>query len=168
MEKLSNYVMNNLDKYNKIIIHYGEYILNNENVIFNKRISKEKFSELLSKFSSNKYKVYNRLLYNYNNKFAYIHEKKAFIKNNNTNYDLGYKNLLVEIFKEETLNYSEFSCKSDYHSIRDFELTRIEVDKNIFLNFVHEKDFYTFSIELNIDHNVDNSLTKFNRLLKMM
>jgi hypothetical protein len=168
MEKLSNYVMNNLDKYNKIIIHYGEYILNNENVIFNKRISKEKFSELLSKFSSNKYKVYNRLLYNYNNKFAYIHEKKAFIKNNNTNYDLGYKNLLVEIFKEETLNYSEFSCKSDYHSIRDFELTRIEVDENIFLNFVHEKDFYTLSIELNIDHNVDNSLTKFNRLLKMM
>ena len=167
MNKLSLYLQDNINHYNRCLIHYGEYILNHNDIIFNKKISKEKFDFLLNKFIGTKYDSSEVLIYNYKNVFLDVIKNKAYHKKKNKNFSVELKNIHVEIFNKEEINVINFSCKKDYNII-NHNLTRIEVSPEIYLNFVNESNFYTFTIEIIVDHNIDNTILKLNKLLKML
>ena len=59
MDQLGDYLLSNVNSYNRCIINLGGYILKSEDIIFNKKLTKEKYDSLLSKFVQNKYKMHN-------------------------------------------------------------------------------------------------------------
>ena len=70
ISKLSlEYKKNNI---NKLEIYIGNYSINNNSIIFNKNIDKEKYDLLFSKFINYKSFIYNQTIYNYNNNYLYI------------------------------------------------------------------------------------------------
>lgn len=168
MEKLNLFLTQNIYNINKCLIHYGEYYLNNKDIIFNKKISKEKFDALLSKFVTNKYSVKNKIIYNYKNYFYDLNSNEAFKKVNNSNFKSDYNNLLIETFNKQDINYTLFSCKKEYDNIYEYELTQILLSPELKLNFVYEKNFYTFTIEVDVDANIDNTIKKLNKLLTII
>tara|TARA_Y100001970_G_scaffold218550_1_gene268031 strand:+ start:139 stop:648 length:510 start_codon:yes stop_codon:yes gene_type:complete len=169
MEKLNKELTDNISSINKCIIHYGDYLLNShEDIIFDKKLSKQRFDSLLSKFVTSDYSVNRKKVYNYKNYFYDITSKYAFKKTNFSNFDTDYKNLLIEIYNEVDIGYANFSCKRDYHNIYEYELTRIKLCPEINLNFIQESNYYTFSIEINVDHNIDNTIIKLNKILNML
>ena len=107
MEKLNLFLTQNIYNINKCLIHYGEYNLNNKDIIFNKKISKERFDSLLSKFVTNKYSVKNKIVYNNKNYFNDVNKNEAYKKINNSNFKSDYNNLLIETFinKKLTIHY---------------------------------------------------------------
>ena len=86
MEKLNKFLTQNIYNINKCLIHYGDYYYNDKEVIFNKKISKEKFDNLISKFVSNKYSVKKMLVYNYKNYFYDVNSNIAYRKLNCNNF----------------------------------------------------------------------------------
>jgi hypothetical protein len=168
MEKLNKHLIDNISNINKCIIHYGDYLLNNEDIIFDKKLSKQRFDSLLAKFVTSDYSVHNKKIYNYKNYFYDMKSKYAYKKINFSNFNTDYKNLLIEIYNEVDIGYSNFSCKRDYHNIYEYEKTCIQLCPEINLNFLQESNYYTFSIEINVDHNIDNTIIKLNKILKML
>lgn len=168
MDKLNNFLINNIYNINKCLIHYGEYYLNDNELIFNKKISKERFDALISKFVTNKYSVKKKIVYNYKNYFFDIDINKAYKKINCNNFKSNYTNLLIETFNKQDINYTQFSCKKDYDNIYDYELTQISICPELNLNFIQEKNFYTFTIEIDVDANIDNTIKKINKLLTII
>lgn len=168
MEELNKFLTNNIYNINKCLIHYGEYYLNDKEIIFNKKISKEKFDSLISKFVTNKYSVENKIIYNYKNYFYDVSTNKAYKKINFNNFKSNYKNLLIETFNKQDINYTQFSCKKDYDNIYEYELTQISICPEINLNFIQEKNFYTFTIEIDVNSNIDNTVNKLNKLLTII
>ena len=97
MEKLNKFLTQNIYNINKCLIHYGDYYYNDKEVIFNKKISKEKFDNLISKFVSNKYSVKKMLVYNYKNYFLYAYKKQ----------DLRKYKKSVSTLKRQLKNYKD-------------------------------------------------------------
>lgn len=169
MEELNKHLIDNICKINKCVMHYGVYALNNkEDIIFDKKISKSKFDSLLSKFVTSDYSVNVKKVYNNKNTFYDVNSKYAYKKTNFSNFDSNYKNLLIEICNEVDIGYANFSCKRDYHNIYEYEQTLIQLCPEINLNFVQESNYYTFSIIINVDHNIDNTIIKLNKILNML
>ena len=168
MEQLNTFLTQNIYNINKCLIHYGEYNLNDKDIIFNKKISKERFDELLSKFVTNKYSVKKKLVYNYKNYFYDVDSNNAYRKLNCNNFKSEYKNLLIETYNKQDINYTLFSCKKDYDNIYEYELTKVSIAPELNLNFVQEKNFYTFTIEIDVDVNIDNTIKKLNKLLTII
>ncbi len=169
MEELNKHLIENISSINKCVIHYGNYSLNTkEDIIFDKKISKSKFDLLLSKFVTSDYSVNRKKVYNYKNNFYDLSSKYAYKKINCTNFDAGYKNLLIEVFNEVDIGYANFSCKREYHNIYEYEQTLIQICPEINLSFVQESNYYTFSIIINVDHNIDNTIIKLNKILNML
>jgi hypothetical protein len=168
MDKLNDFLTKNIYEINKCVIHYGEYYLKDKEIIFNKKISKERFDSLLSKFVTNKYSVKRKIVYNYKNYFYDLDNNKAYRKINCNNFKSDYNNLLIETYNKEDINYTKFSCKKDYDNIYDYELTQISLAPELNLNFVQEKNFYTFTIEINVDANIDNTIHKLDKLLTIL
>ena len=168
MEKLNKHLLENIKEINKCYIHYGEYLVNGENIIFNKKISKERFENIIRQFTTSKYTVNNKIVYNHKNTFYDYNKKYAYKKTKCSNFECDYKNLLIELYKEEDIGYANFTCKREYHNTYQYELTRIELCPEIFLNFIQEENYYTFSIEINVDHNIDNTIIKLNKILSML
>ena len=168
MDKLNKHLLENINKINKCVIHYGEYLLNSEDIIFDKKISKDRFDVLLSRFVTSDYTVSKKKIYNFKNCFYDVNSKYAYKKSNFSNFDVDYKNLLVEIYQETDIGYANFSCKRDYHNIYEHEQTLIELCPEIKLNFIQESNYYTFSIIINVDHNIDNTIIKLNKILNML
>ncbi len=169
MEELNKHLIDNIGKINKCVMHYGEYALNNkEDIIFDKKISKSKFDSLLSKFVTSDYSCNVKKVYNNKNTFYDVNSKYAYKKTNVLNFDSNYKNLLIEIYNEVDIGYANFSCKRDYHNIYEYEQTLIQLCPEINLNFVQESNYYTFSIIINVDHNIDNTIIKLNKILNML
>jgi hypothetical protein len=168
MEKLNKFLTQNIYNINKCLIHYGDYYYNDKEVIFNKKISKEKFDNLISKFVSNKYSVKKMLVYNYKNYFYDVNSNIAYRKLNCNNFKSDFNNLLIETYNKKDINYTEFSCKKEYDNIYEYELTQISLCDQLHLNFVQEKNYFTFTIEIDVDANIDNTIKKLNKLLEMV
>ena len=168
MDKLHEILTNNIYNINKCLIHYGEYYLNDTDIIFNKKISKERFDLLISKFVTNKYSVKNKIVYNYKNYFYDLDNNKSYKKINFNNFKSDYTNLLIETFNKKDIDHTQFSCKKKYDNIYEYELTRISICPELHLNFIQEKNFYTFTIEIDVDENIDNTINKINKLLTII
>jgi len=168
MDQLGDYLLSNVNSYNRCIIHLGGYILKSEDKIFNKKLTKEKYDSLLSKFVQNKYKMHNKIIYRYKNYYYDVNKKKAYKKINNKNYDIKCDNYFVELFKQEDIDESLFSCRREYDSVYNYELIKIELAPELFLNFISESNFYTASIEVVVDHNIDNTRMKLKKLFAMI
>lgn len=169
MDKLNKHLTESITSINRCVIHYGTYIFNQDkDLVFDKKISKSYFDMLLSKFVTNDYSVNKKKIYNIKNVFYDVEKKYAFKKINCSNFEVDYKNLLVELFNEVDIGYANFTCKREYHNIYDYELTRIKIAPELYLNFVQEGNFYTFSIEIIVDHNIDNTIIKLNKILELL
>jgi hypothetical protein len=168
MDKLTDFLTQNIYSINKCLIHYGDYYLNDKEIIFNKKISKERFDILLSKFVTNKYSVKKKLVYNYKNYFYDLESNSAYKKINFSNFKSDYNNLLIETFNKQDINNTLFSCRKEYDNIYDYELTKVSICPELNLNFVQEKNFYTFTIEIDVDANIDNTIKKLNKLLTII
>ena len=58
MDKLNKHLIENISSINRCIIHYGTFLLNqDQNIIFDKKVSKSYFDTLLSKFVTSDYSV---------------------------------------------------------------------------------------------------------------
>ena len=169
MDKLNKHLIENISSINRCIIHYGTFLLNqDQNIIFDKKVSKSYFDTLLSKFVTSDYSVKRKKIYNIKNAFYDVWEKYAFKKVNCSNFEVDYKNLHVELYNEVDIGYANFPCKRNYHNIYEYELTKIKLCPELYLNFVQEENYYTFSIEIIVDHNIDNTIIKLNKILNMI
>ena len=168
MEKLKKFLIENIYSINRCKIHIGKYLVNDKDLIFDKKISKEKFDSLLSKFVTSKYSVKKEKIYNYKNYFYNVNDNEAYRITNNCVFDIKDNSMFVETYTKEDINYTKFSCKKDYDNIYEYELTQVSLAPELHLNFVHEKNFYTFTIEITIDANIDNTLKKLDSLLALI
>ena len=168
MEKLNEYLTRNIYSVNKCILHYGKYLVNDKDIIFDKKINKTNFDELISKFVTNKYNVDKKIIYNYKNYFYDVSSNSAYKKIKNKNFNNLHDKLLIEVFNEEKIDVPTFSCRKEYDNIYEYELTRISLADELKLNFIQENNFYTFSIEINVDANIDNTIKKLNKLLTIL
>lgn len=168
MEKLKKFLIENIYSINRCKIHIGKYLVNDKDIIFDKKISKERFDSLLFKFVTSKYSVKKEKIYNYKNYFYNVNENEAYRITNNCVFDIKDNSMFVETYNKEDINYTKFSCKKDYDNIYEYELTQVSLAPELHLNFVHEKNFYTFTIEITIDANIDNSLKKLDSLLALI
>lgn len=168
MEKLKKFLIENIYSINRCKIHIGKYLVNDKDLIFDKKISKEKFDSLLSKFVTSKYSVKKEKIYNYKNYFYNVNDNKAYRITNNCVFNIKDNSMFVETYTKEDINYTKFSCKKDYDNIYEYELTQVSLAPELHLNFEHEKNFYTFTIEITIDANIDNSLKKLDSLLALI
>jgi hypothetical protein len=168
MDKLNKHLLENLKEINKCVIHYGEYLVNSGDIVFDKKISKNRFDSIINQFTSNKYTVNKKIIYNHKNSFCDINIKYAYKKVKCSNFETDYKNILVELYNEVDIGYSNFTCKREYHNVYEYESTKIELCPEIYLNFIQQGNYYTFSIEINVDHNIDNTIIKLNKILGLL
>ena len=154
-----NYKQNNI---NTLEIWVGKYLFTNK---FNKIIDKSYYDSLYIKFIKYKYKIYHKKSYNYNNHFLEI------IENNNTHlYNTNYSifkldNLLLYTLNTENLNYNDFSCKQNYHTMAQ-NIIEFSINPDISVQFIETNKKYSIKIVATINHNSDLSINIINNLIK--
>ena len=153
-----NYKQNNI---NTLEIWVGKYLFTNK---FNKIIDKSYYDSLYIKFINYKYKIYHKKIYKYNNHFLEI------IENNNTHlYKTNYSifkldNLLLYTLNSENLNYHEFSCKKNYHTMEQ-NIIEFSINPDISVQFIETNKKYSIKIVATINHNSDLSINIINNLI---
>ena len=154
-----NYKTNNI---NTLEILKGHYIFNNK---FSKIIDKGVYDSLYLKFINYEFKNYKKKIYIYNNHFLEItnNNKTHLYKNNYTILKLD--NTLLYTLNSEILDYPEFSCKKNYHSITQ-NIIEFIINPDISVHFIETNKKYSIKIIANLNHNSDLSIKIINNLIK--
>ena len=147
---------------NKLEIYIGNYSINNDSIIFNKNIDKEKYDLLFSKFINYKSFIYNQTIYNYNNNYLYItnlNNKKTYqyFKKLNINKIKNNSNLIL-FYNEKHIDQAHFSCLKHYNK---YNIDIIEFNINDYFKILFCENEYkqlNIKININLNHNIDNTI----------